>query len=551
MKKRVSMALSLLLVFVMVFSLMPTQALAAPPSSYSENGITVSVTPIGINVPYSIVYMGDGVFYGYTNTGGIWNVSSQKDIPYYLFDLDGNMTWQYDASVDLGETFNDGLCKKLMFDPYTGIEKWGYIDKYGNEVIKGQFDVAEDFSDGYAAVKIGDSWGYINTSGETVIPCDLKNAGNFGDGYAWVTTSDNWTGYIDKSGNRVFECPKIWVDSVGGGKVQVYGYNEVRTFRDGHAFLSGPVDENGDSVYIIDTGWEMKTIPGLSYSGGTKNMAGVYDSGRIPVVAGGFFGAVDTDGNLVIPFIYDKLYDFSNGVAPARKDGMWGLIDVDGNTIVPFEWSFMWEFDGDQVIAKHSSDGRFYILEPNGSPAAEPDEPELPAQNEPSSWAQAEVERAVEAGIVPENLRGAYTQAATRAEFCALAVGLYETVTGEEITERAEFTDTTDVNVQKMAGLGIVNGMGEGRFEPDSPLTREQAAALLSRLADSIGKPLAASAPSFADNGSISGWAKDAVGQMQASGVMGGVGSNTFDPSGTYTREQSMITMLRMYEIVK
>ena len=37
---------------------------------------------------------------------------------------------------------------------------------------------------------------------------------------------------------------------------------------------------------------------------------------------------------------------------------------------------------------------------------------------------------------------------------------------------------------------------------------------------------------------------------MQKSGVMGGVGDNKFDPKGSYTREQSIITMLRTHDIV-
>ena len=58
----------------------------------------------------------------------------------------------------------------------------------------------------------------------------------------------------------------------------------------------------------------------------------------------------------------------------------------------------------------------------------------------------------IELGIVPESLQSAYAQATTRAEFCALAAGLYETVTGSEITDRMTFTDTEDENVEKDGG---------------------------------------------------------------------------------------------------
>jgi len=171
--------------------------------------------------------------------------------------------------------------------------------------------------------------------------------------------------------------------------------------------------------------------------------------------------------------------------------------------------------------------------------------------DKPSSWAVDQVNAAIDAKLVPQSLQSKYTQATTRAEFCALAVALYETVTGREITGRTTFTDTTDVNVQKMAYLGVVNGIGDNKFGPGNKLTREQAATMLSRLADAIGKPLSMQNPAFSDNANISSWAFDAVGQMQATGIMGGVGNNTFAPKSDYTREQSIITMMRLFNIVK
>ena len=157
----------------------------------------------------------------------------------------------------------------------------------------------------------------------------------------------------------------------------------------------------------------------------------------------------------------------------------------------------------------------------------------------------------MEANLVPQNLQSAYTQATTRAEFAALAVALYEQVKGTEITERKTFSDTTDVNVEKAAAIGVVSGIGDNKFDPNAELTREQAAVMLARLADVTGRPLAQQAATFADNGSISSWAIEEVGQIQAAGIMSGVGDNTFAPQSAYTREQSIVTILRLYEVVK
>ena len=171
--------------------------------------------------------------------------------------------------------------------------------------------------------------------------------------------------------------------------------------------------------------------------------------------------------------------------------------------------------------------------------------------DEPSPWAAQQVTAAIEAGIVPESLQAKYSAVTTRAEFCALAVALFETVMEKEITERVKFDDTTDINVEKMAAIGVVNGIGNNKFSPNSKLTREQAATMLSRLADAVGQTLTEREPTFADSDKFSSWAFDAIGKLQASGIMDGVGENKFSPAKDYTREQSIITIMRLYEMVQ
>ncbi|MCL2153259.1 MAG: S-layer homology domain-containing protein [Oscillospiraceae bacterium] len=169
----------------------------------------------------------------------------------------------------------------------------------------------------------------------------------------------------------------------------------------------------------------------------------------------------------------------------------------------------------------------------------------------PSFWAEEYVLAACEAGLVPQFLRSSYTQTMTRAEFCSLAVALYETVTGTELTERESFIDTVNADVEKIAAIGVVKGVGGGRFDPNSELTREQAATLLARLADAIGKPLAQSTASFGDMDSVSEWAVDAVGQLHGAGVITGYEDNCFWPHLPFSREQSIVTVLRLYLCVR
>ena len=73
---------------------------------------------------------------------------------------------------------------------------------------------------------------------------------------------------------------------------------------------------------------------------------------------------------------------------------------------------------------------------------------------------------------------------------------------------------------------------------------------MLSRLAEAMGSAIDSAAPDFTDSGDIAGWASEAVGQMQSSGIMNGVDGGRFDPAGSYTREQSIMTIVRMLDIL-
>lgn len=170
--------------------------------------------------------------------------------------------------------------------------------------------------------------------------------------------------------------------------------------------------------------------------------------------------------------------------------------------------------------------------------------------DKPSDWAQDEVAAAIAADLVPQSQRSKYTEDITRVEFCALATQIYETVKGEEIAGRSTFVDTDDVNVQKMAFLKVVDGRGENKFDPHSRITRQEAATILARLANAMGYPLPESTTSFNDQSFVADWAEKAVGQVAGAKIMNGTEENVFSPGMNYTRQQSILTILRLYRYV-
>lgn len=179
------------------------------------------------------------------------------------------------------------------------------------------------------------------------------------------------------------------------------------------------------------------------------------------------------------------------------------------------------------------------------------------AAEAPSSWAKSAVDTARNAGIVPEQVDQAYTQSITRADFCALAAAVYRTWEKSGNVKSIDkvvvsFSDTKDEDVLLCASLGVVNGVGNGKFAPQQKLTRQQAASMLHRLGnlrrnakDSVKDRMP---HVFADGADIQAWARSDVYWAYNSGVMNGVSGNRFAPNNSYTREQSIATMLRLYD---
>ena len=144
---------------------------------------------------------------------------------YSLIDSDGQIIKDFKLSdvlsgfIDLQcgtvKGYSQGLIGARFFP--TGVNpnsrrsvrkyKCGYLDRDGLVAVEPAFDYAMPFSEGLAAVKIGNKWGYINLKGEMVIEPEYATAGKFDNGLAVVSRySDNMRfGYINTKGELVYK----------------------------------------------------------------------------------------------------------------------------------------------------------------------------------------------------------------------------------------------------------------------------------------------------------------------------------------------------------
>jgi hypothetical protein len=181
----------------------------------------------------------------------------------------------------------------------------------------------------------------------------------------------------------------------------------------------------------------------------------------------------------------------------------------------------------------------------------------LPSSITYDSWAKSYIEQAYSLGLMNVNsISKDYTGNITRAEFCILADNLYKKLTGDPLNKNPKdnFTDMINCSgaqiraICNMNGHGVIDGYGDGRFGPTDALTREQASKILSNLADLVGVKTQEVTTPFTDLNTASSWAQSTIGKVYSIGVMNGSTTTTFSPKAAYSREQSIVTIVRLYQ---
>ncbi|MBQ9313697.1 MAG: S-layer homology domain-containing protein [Clostridia bacterium] len=166
-------------------------------------------------------------------------------------------------------------------------------------------------------------------------------------------------------------------------------------------------------------------------------------------------------------------------------------------------------------------------------------------------WVKEEMTKAEEKGLIPETFSSIdATRAITRTEFAAVAVKLYEAISGVKATpaQSNPFTDTSDENILKAYELGITKGTSEITFTPDDEITREQMATMLTRALTKAGINTEydiTNTTRFADDNDLSDWGRPSVYFMASSNIIKGVGDNKFNGLGNAKVEEAIAIALR------
>ncbi len=142
----------------------------------------------------------------------------------------------------------------------------------------------------------------------------------------------------------------------------------------------------------------------------------------------------------------------------------------------------------------------------------------------------------------------------TRAQFVQVLANLE----GVDTSDRNVTTNFSDVPAKKWFTAAvkwasenkIVNGVGDGKFDPEANVTREQMCVMLTNYAKFKGITLKTveGKENFADDNKISKWAKTAVYTCQQADIVNGKGAGKFDPQGTGTRAEASVIFTKFHK---
>ncbi len=174
-----------------------------------------------------------------------------------------------------------------------------------------------------------------------------------------------------------------------------------------------------------------------------------------------------------------------------------------------------------------------------------------------SSWAIAELDKAVGYGLITDRIKNDMQAPITREEFSEVVVKLYGKYTGTQAvyTPPAPFADTDNVEIYKANQLGIVLGTDivKKLFTPKQSITREQIAAMLYRAVKKMSLEVNLStegAEVFKDIKSIYPNFLESVRFLNKNGIMK-ANNGIIGPTDTASREQAVMMAVRIYENFK
>ena len=425
-----------------------------------------------------------------------------------------------------GKIIFEPIYKKLSVQPGRKLfaaldknDKYGFLTPEGRIAIDFKYDYADDFIKGFCVV--GRDFGYtvIDETGNELMPLISympRQSADYSDIFLY-TDSDNRTFVIDKTGKTLFtgdyEDIMLYTDKLfivkKGGKYGIVNLNGEAVLPIEYDSVSANIDtgitdaEKDGTLYYYDKDMKLiATSEPLPYMGDSA----------IYIKKNGKIGALSLSGEVIADTVYERIWSDNYKYLYVKKDGLCGIMRTDGTFFmppsVPFDLYNGISFLGDDYFSVYKvTDGitkiavigpggtfitdfefsginkignkfyaeigdKYYEIELSGTPAVIDETPDTTA-----------VDYLVQNGILKGDKNGSLNlyNPISRAEF----IVMLSRCENWNLDGGADFEDTkhhwAKREIAYAADAGIINGCGNGLFNPDGRLTGKQIFTMLLR----------------------------------------------------------------------
>ncbi|HMM81506.1 MAG TPA: WG repeat-containing protein [Pyrinomonadaceae bacterium] len=225
--------------------------------------------------------------------------------------------------------------------------RYQFVNLNGKPVF-GEYEQADSFREGLAAVRINGKWGYIDETGTLILPAIYDSAFFFSEGLAYVEKGADEM-FIRKDGKVAFSIPADATRGPSGGMV-IAGRT---TFQDDN-FKVGIMDNTGRILLSPEYDAVEPFSEGLA----------AFQNAEL-------WGYLDMSGKPAIRAQFDAAKSFASGLAAVEINGKWGFIDKTGRLVIPaiynavrqpFSKGIAWvELDGRNIFINEAGDVKFTL----------------------------------------------------------------------------------------------------------------------------------------------------------------------------------------------
>lgn len=213
---------------------------------------------------------------------------------------------------------------------------WGFINTYGEYIVKPRYEEVDDFADGMARVMQKSKWGYIDNAGNEVVIPQFNCANNFAEGLALVGQFVNYHytqfSYIGKTGKVAFQINRessgVFVECCSDEiNPRLDRQNNVKrcNFKDGVGVINlSPPNES----FLLNKEGKRSRVSQDDVHSFHEGLAVAQKT------IGKKYGFIDTKGSWRIDPIFDFASNFKEGLAAVKINNNWGFVDKSGMIVI-------------------------------------------------------------------------------------------------------------------------------------------------------------------------------------------------------------------------